>query len=36
LTLVETQKPLAKVDEPYAWVNETKFAPWTIYVLKRK
>jgi SAM-dependent methyltransferase len=28
-------KPLAKGDEPYKWVNETKIAPWVIYVLKR-
>jgi len=27
--------PLAKGDEPYAWVNETKIAPWVIYVLRR-
>jgi len=36
LKLVETLKPLAKGDEPYAWVNETRIAPWVIYVLKRK
>jgi len=28
-------KPLAREDEPYSWVNETKIAPWVIYVLKR-
>jgi len=28
-------KPLAKGDEPYKWVNETRIAPWVIYVLKR-
>ncbi len=28
-------KPLATGDEPYPWVNETRIAPWTIYVLKR-
>lgn len=28
-------KPLAKGDEPYKWVNETRVAPWVIYVLKR-
>lgn len=28
-------KPLAKGDEPYAWVNETKISPWVIYVLRR-
>ena len=35
LGLIKTFKPLAKGDEPYKWVNETKIAPWTIYVLKR-
>jgi len=30
---VATYKPLAKGNEPYQWVNETKIAPWTIYVL---
>jgi SAM-dependent methyltransferase len=28
-------KPLAREDEPYDWVNETRIAPWVIYVLKR-
>lgn len=27
-------KPLAKGDEPYRWVNETRIAPWVIYVLR--
>jgi SAM-dependent methyltransferase len=35
LQAIEVFKPLAKGDEPYAWVNETKIAPWVIYVLKR-
>jgi SAM-dependent methyltransferase len=35
LELVETRKPLAKKDEPFEWVNETKIAPWVIYVLKK-
>ena len=35
LELVETYKPLAREDEPYPWVNETKIAPWVIYVLKK-
>jgi ubiquinone/menaquinone biosynthesis C-methylase UbiE len=35
LELVKTYKPLAKADEPYKWVNETRIAPWVIYVLKR-
>jgi len=36
LNLIKTFKPLAKGDEPYNWVNETRIAPWTIYVLKDK
>ena len=36
LDLVKTYKPLARESEPYKWVNETKIAPWVIYVLKRK
>ena len=35
LELVTTYKPLAKESEPYKWVNETRIAPWVIYVLKR-
>jgi len=35
LKLVKTYRPLAREDEPYQWVNETKIAPWVIYVLKR-
>lgn len=34
LKLLKTYKPLAKEDEPYEWINETKIAPWVIYVLK--
>ena len=34
--LLNVLKPLATGDEPYIWVNETRIAPWTIYVLKRK
>ncbi len=26
-------KPLASGEEPYQWVNETRIAPWVIYVL---
>jgi ubiquinone/menaquinone biosynthesis C-methylase UbiE len=33
LKLLKTLKPLAKNSEPYDWVNETKIAPWVIYVL---
>jgi len=28
-------KPLAKGNEHYKWVNETRIAPWVIYVLRR-
>lgn len=33
LEIVSTRKPLGKVDEPFDWVNETKIAPWVIYIL---
>jgi hypothetical protein len=36
LELVKTHKPLAREDEPYEWVNETRIAPWVIYALKKK
>jgi SAM-dependent methyltransferase len=35
LDLVKTYKPLAKDSEPYTWVNETRIAPWVIYVLNK-
>ncbi len=35
IELIETYKPLAKEDEPFQWVNETKIAPWVIYVLRK-
>ena len=35
LRLDQTYKPLAHQDEPYDWINETKIAPWVIYVLKK-
>lgn len=35
LELIETYKPLAREDEPFDWVNETKIAPWVIYVLQK-
>lgn len=35
LELMETHKPLARPEEPYPWVNETRIAPWVIYLLKR-
>jgi len=34
LELVEMRKPLAKGDEPYNWVSETRIAPWVIYALR--
>jgi len=36
LEIVAIHKPLAKKSEPYKWVNETKIAPWTIYVLRSR
>lgn len=36
LKLIKIFKPLAKGDEPYNWINETRIAPWTIYVLKSR
>ncbi len=36
LELVKTYKPLAKDNEPYKWVNETRIAPWVIYLLKKR
>jgi len=35
LELVGRYKPLAKKSEPFEWVNETRIAPWVIYILKR-
>jgi hypothetical protein len=36
LELVETYRPLARDSEPYKWVNETRIAPWVIYVLRKE
>ena len=36
LEVVETYRPLGRDDEPYAWVSETRIAPWVIYVLRRR
>jgi SAM-dependent methyltransferase len=33
LELVETYKPLGNDDDPVVWVNETRIAPWIIYVI---
>lgn len=35
LAPVQVERPLARGDEPIAWVSETTVAPWAIYVLKR-
>lgn len=35
LELIESYKPLAKGDEPFHWVSETRVAPWVIYVLRK-
>ncbi len=36
LVLIRSYKPLAKENRLYNWINETKIAPWIIYVLKKK
>ncbi len=33
LGLMETYRPLGNDDDPVVWVNETRIAPWVIYVL---
>jgi SAM-dependent methyltransferase len=35
LEVLESHQPLGLDGEPYPWVNETRIAPWTIYVLGR-
>jgi SAM-dependent methyltransferase len=35
LEAVAKHAPLGREDEPYAWVSETRVAPWVIYVLKK-
>jgi ubiquinone/menaquinone biosynthesis C-methylase UbiE len=35
LEVVQKYEPLAKESEPFPWVNETRIAPWVIYVLKK-
>jgi SAM-dependent methyltransferase len=32
--LKETVYPLGNLEEPYAWISETKIAPWVVYVLE--
>ncbi len=34
LIVLEAAHPLGRAGEPYAWVSETKVAPWTVYVLR--
>ena len=34
LELLETRRPLARDDEPFAWINETRIAPWVMYVVR--
>jgi ubiquinone/menaquinone biosynthesis C-methylase UbiE len=36
LRIIKKYKPLATGEEPYHWINETRIAPWTIYVLQKK
>jgi ubiquinone/menaquinone biosynthesis C-methylase UbiE len=36
LDIAVVVRPLAREDEPYPWVNETKIPPWTIYILKKR
>lgn len=33
LDLADAYRPLGKEGEPFAWVSETRIAPWVIYVL---
>lgn len=35
LELISTYRPLGKNNELISWVNESKIAPWAIYVLKK-
>jgi ubiquinone/menaquinone biosynthesis C-methylase UbiE len=35
LGVLEVLKPLARPEEPFEWVNETKISPWVIYVLSK-
>jgi SAM-dependent methyltransferase len=34
LAVEEVRRPLGRDEEPVEWVNETRIAPWVIYVLK--
>lgn len=35
LEIVAEHRPLGRAGEPYEWVNETRVAPWVIYVVRR-
>ncbi len=35
LRSVDTLRPLGRPNEPYAWINEMRIAPWTIYVMEK-
>ena len=35
LEVEKVYSPLAREEEPFRWVNETRIPPWTIYVLKK-
>jgi SAM-dependent methyltransferase len=34
LEILEQRRPLGLETEPYKWINETRIAPWVIYVLR--
>jgi hypothetical protein len=34
LAPIQVHRPLARPDEPFAWVSEVTIAPWVIYVLQ--
>jgi hypothetical protein len=34
LEVVDVYRPLGREGEPVRWVNETRIAPWVIYVLR--
>ena len=34
LAVLDVFRPLGRDDEPFAWVSETRVAPWVIYVLE--
>ncbi len=36
LKLIRVEKPLGRPTEPFEWKDETKVAPWVIYVVKPK